>query len=175
MKKTLKYLALILLLAIIAFRFTLYRKLDLVSGFSAKSVASHYFLANRSQQFTEKTDNDIESMNLAKTIVNEQEKSVSSSVFGLKHRKSIYKEGIGAVLLPQGIDEQKDYKIPLRNRVVKDLVFPYGNLAQKDTVFTNIDYKILDKAINNAFTNDVEIKKTRSILVIYKNKIIAER
>ncbi len=175
MKKYLKYIALIILIIFGFFRITLYPKFDLVSGFSAKSIASHYFLANRSQKFTEKTDNDIESMELATTIMNTSNNSVSSSVFGLKNRTAIYKDGIGAVLLPEGIVELKNNLIPKRNKTPKQLAYPYGDLPQKDTIFTNIDYKELKTAINNAFKIDTNIRKTRSLLVIYKNQIIAEK
>ena len=54
--------------------------------------------------------------------------------------------------------------------------FPYGNLEPKDTVFSNIDYKKLNVAVENAFDKNGEKKKrTRSVIVIYKDKIIAEK
>ena len=34
--------------------------------------------------------------------INFEEKSVTSTVFGLKKRKAVYKDGIGCVLIPEG-------------------------------------------------------------------------
>jgi len=176
MKKYLKILGLVLLGIVVYLYFTLYPKFVLVSGFSAKSVASHYFLAGRSQQFTEKTDNDIKSMDLASTKLDKTNKTVSSSVFWLKKRTAMYSNGLGAILLPEGKTTlPKTLLKPNRNKTSKALPFPYGNLPQKDTVFGNIDYKILDQALTKAFTENTNIKKTRSILVIYKDHIVAEK
>ena len=175
MKKIVVLLGAFLLIAFAFFRITLYPKLNIVNGFSARSVATHYFLAGRSQEFTEKTDNDIESMDLATSILDKNTKTVESSVYGLKKRKAIYKDGIGTILIPENEDASKIFLVPNRDKTPKNMPFPYGDLPQKDTVFTNIDYLNLDKAISNAFTEDADIKKTRSVLVVYKNQIIGEQ
>jgi len=176
LKKILFAIIGIILIGTLYFFYALYPKLDLVSGFSAKSVASHYFLAGRSQEFTEKTDNDIESMDLAKTILDKDHHSVTSNALGLKNRKAQYFDGLGAILIPQGKETIKVKRaVPKRNKIAKALPYPFGNLPQKDTVFSNINYKNLKQALDNAFTKDIDIKKTRSVLVIYKNKIIVER
>jgi len=46
-------------------------------------------------------------------------------------------------------------------------------LEPKDTIFENVDYKQLKKAVDGAFGN-AETQKTRTVLVAYKNHIIAE-
>ena len=175
MKKIFTYFIVLLLIGVAYFFYALYPKFDIISGFSSKSIASHHFLANRSQEYTEANDNNIPSMKLAKTKVNDAKKTVTSSVFGLKKRKVVFTEGLGSVLIPQG-KEPKQRIIPKRNKKTNDLAFPYGDATQKDTVFANIDYKKLNKAVAEGFdleTNDV--KKTRTILVIYKDQIIAEK
>ena len=54
--------------------------------------------------------------------------------------------------------------------------FPYGEKEQNDTVFSNIDYAKLNTAIEHAFDKKGEKdKRTRSVIVIYKDKIIAEK
>ena len=177
MKKILKYLAVVLLIGIIYFFYALYPKFDIVSGFSSKSVASHHFLAKRSQKLTEERDNNVPSMSLAKNKVNENTKSVTSSVFGLKKRSAKYFDGLGAILIPQGKELIKVKRaVPNRKFVAKNLTFPYGNLPQKDTTFANIDYKKLAQAITNGFDKKgKDSLKTRSIIVIYKDQIIAEK
>ena len=50
-----------------------------------------------------------------------------------------------------------------RNKTNNNLPFPYGNLEPKDTVFSNIDYKKLNVAVENAFDNmGAVIKTTKS-------------
>lgn len=177
MKKIWKAILLLFLLVTLFLYFTLYPKLDIVSGFSAKSVASHLFIAGRPQSQTEAEDNDIKSIKLATNKVNLKEKSVTSSAFGLKKRKAIYKEGLGVILLPEGKENEAiNIPAPNRNFKVSEKPFPYGNTKQKDTVFGNIDYKKLHNAVLNAFDHTGENKKkTRAVLVIYKDHIIAEK
>ncbi len=177
MKKIVKYSLLIFILAAIYIVYANYPRLNIITGFSAKSVCSCTFEAGRDQQSIEKEDNDIDPIYYAKNVINSTEKSVTSTVFGLKKRTAIYKEGVGCVLLPEEIHSLKptQYK-PNRNYVPNNLPYPYGDGAQKDIIFNNINYPALENAVNNAFDKEGEnIKKTRTVLVIYKDQIIAEK
>lgn len=176
MKRIFQFIGLVLLAAIIYYGFETYPKLDLISGFSSKSIASGHFIDNRSLETIEQGDNDIDMITLAKNEIDEKTKSASASVYGLKSRKAIYREGLGAVLVDADFDETQPYLVPKRTKLNNNLPFPYGNNEPKDTVFSNIDYKKLETAVANAFDKKGEKKRrTRSILVIYKNKIIAEK
>jgi CubicO group peptidase (beta-lactamase class C family) len=176
MKKTLKFVGLVLLLFLVYFGITTYPKLDLISGFSAKSVASGHFIDHRTLDLIEKSDNDIKLINLAKNKINKSATTVTSSVFGLKERKAIYRAGLGATLINDDFDTSTPYEIPKRSQLNGDLAFPYGDKEPKDTVFNNIDYEKLTKAVANAFDEKgKKSKRTRSLLVIYKDKIIAEK
>jgi len=94
----------------------------------------------------------------------------------MKKRTVIYKEGLGSVLMPNGIYKRMPHGAPNRNQIKTNLAFPYGDKDQKDTVFANIDYKKLNKAVDDGFDpEDNNLKKTRTILVIYKDLIIAEK
>lgn len=175
MKKILKLLGVLLLLIVLYFGFTTYPKLDLISGFSAKSIASGHFLDNRSKELIEKTDNDIDLINLATNTIDEAGKFATSSVYGLKERKAIYREGLGATLINDDFDVSKPYLLPKRAKS-KTLPFPYGNIDPKDTIFSNIDYNQLQKTIDNAFDKSGgKLKRTRAVVVLYKNKLIAEK
>lgn len=88
MKKIFQIIGLILLVLIAYFGYTTYPKLDLISGFSAKSIASGYFVANHSQEIIEKGDNDIRLISLATNKINRSGKFATASVYGLKKRKS---------------------------------------------------------------------------------------
>jgi CubicO group peptidase (beta-lactamase class C family) len=57
-----------------------------------------------------------------------------------------------------------------------NLPFPYGDQNQKDTVFPEVDYQKLKKAVADAFDKPgFKTKRTRALLVIYKDQIIAEK
>ncbi|MBP4137388.1 serine hydrolase domain-containing protein [Flavobacterium geliluteum] len=176
MKKILKLVAIVLVLVFLYFGFTTYPKLDLISGFSAKSIASGHFMDNRSKELIEKTDNDIPLLNLASNTINEAGRFATSSVYGLKERKAIYREGLGATLINDNFDVNKPYLLPKRTQLVTNLPFPYGNIEPKDTLFSNIDYSKLKKAVESAFDQaGRQAKRTRAVVVLYKDKLIAEK
>ena len=176
MKKIFKFLGLAFLLFLIYFGYSTYPKLDLISGFSAKSMASGHFIDHRSQEMIEKGDNDIKMITLSKNQIDETGKFATASVYGLKERKAIYREGLGATLINDNFDISKPYEVPKRTKINNNLPFPYGNNEPKDTIFDNIDYDKLNAAVANAFdAKGQKMKRTRSVIVIYKDKIIAEK
>jgi hypothetical protein len=91
----------------------------------------------------------------------------------LKERKAIYREGLGAMLVDADFDETTPYDVPKRTKIISELAFPYGNQESKDTVFSSVDYAKLNSAVANAF--DIKDKRTRSVIVIHKDRIIAEK
>ena len=148
-----------------------YPKLNILAGYSAKNTASSVFIAKRSLEFTDKTDNNFSPVNLADDYINENNKSATSSVFGLLTRKAIYREGLGAVLTLSKEDETVLYLSPKRKAPNQTTPYPYGNAAQKDTVFNNIDYNKLNNTVASIFAK----RQTRAVVVIYKDQIIAEK
>ena len=175
MKKIFKILSLPVLLLLVYYLYTNY-PLDIISGFSAKSVASGHFIDDRSQKMIENSDNDISLITSADNTIDESGKFAAASVFGLKERKAIYREGLGATLISDDFDISKPYIVPKRTKLMNNLPFPYGNNEPKDSLLSNIDYAKLNVAVANAFDEKgKKDKRTRSLLVIYKDKIIAER
>ena len=174
MKKFLKVLAVLLLIILVYLRIAIYPQLDLISGFSAKSVASGHFIDSRSLETIEKGDNDIDKVDWATNEINDVKKIVTSSVYGLKERKAIYRQGLGATLINDDFDETKPYEVPHRPKY-KTQLYPWGNI-KVDTIFANVDYDKLNVAVSNAFdAKGKKKKRTRSVIVIYKDKIIAEK
>ncbi|QTD36294.1 serine hydrolase [Polaribacter batillariae] len=167
-KRTLLLIAVIITIAVIYN----YPKLNILSGYSAKNMASSVFLAERTLAFTDTTDNNFSPVNLATDYVNREKKIATSSAFGLLTRKAIYRKGLGAVLMLDKSDATAAYLVPKRAKGSNNISFPFGNAPQKDTIFTNVDYKKLQKAIDFLFE---EKNQTRAGIVIYKNQIIAER
>ncbi|GIZ07888.1 serine hydrolase [Flavobacterium sp. UMI-01] len=149
--------------------------MDLISGFSAKSVASGHFIDRRPLELIEAQDNDIDLVDLASNSINEVGKFATASVYGIKERKAIYREGLGATLIHDDFDTSQPYLVPKRLKATPGL-YPYGDEKPKDTLFENIDYSKLNSAVQNAFdTGNQKIKRSRAVVVIYKDKIIAEK
>jgi hypothetical protein len=61
------------------------------------------------------------------------EKYASASVYGLKERKAIYREGLGATLINDDFDVSKLFGSQ-KNKLNNNLPFPYGNIEPKDTI-----------------------------------------
>ena len=171
MKRFFKY-GIILFIILIFIAYTNYPRLNIIAGYSAKNMNSSVFLAGRDAQFTDRTDNNFSPVNLASDKIDQNEKLTTASVYGLLTRKAIYREGLGSVLLLDNSDRGKKDLIPRRNKIEKNLSFPYGDLDQKDTVFENVNYTKLEEAINHAFDS---LYLTRSVIVIYKDHIIGEK
>lgn len=173
-KRISKYLVVFLLLVLSYVIYGNYQKLVLISGFSAKSVASGVFLANRTQNSIEQSDNNFTPITWAENDLDEDSKSVTTEAFGLKKRTAIYRGGLGAVLMNKDYNSEDTFLVPKREKKIVNLPFPYGDLGQKDTVFSEINYDRLSAVVKEYLENDNEQSTTRSLLVIYKDQIIAE-
>lgn len=175
MKKILKFGIAPLLIIGIGIVIYNYPRLDIITGFSAKSVCSCTFEADRDLESIEKGDTNFSPINLAANEINFDDKSVTSSIFGMKKRTAIYKQGVGCVLVPESFKDKILFK-PNRKINQINLPYPYGNQPQKDTIFNNLNYKALQQAVNNAFDAENEqVKRTRAVIVLYKNQLIAEK
>ena len=163
-------LAVLVLLAILVY--LNYPKLNIISGFAAKNMASNQFIAHRSLETVTANDHNVPMIKMADVEL--IEKGAAATVYGLMEREAICKEGMGCVLVNDDFDPNTYDYTPNRNHKEIDLPFPYGNREPKDTLFENVDYQQLQKAIDGAFAN-AEVQKTRTVLVAYKNHIIAEK
>lgn len=171
-KKSLKYIILVIVLGLVYEVYNQYSRLNIIAGYSAKNMSSSVFVAGRGAEFTDATDNNFSPINIADDKVDIDTKSVETSVYGLMKRKAIYREGLGSVLITKGYDETTPFLVPKRVKIKANLPFPYGDLPQKDTIFQNIDYKKLNEVVNSAFDS---LNETRVVLVVYKNQIVAEK
>ena len=167
-KKILLLLSVTLLLIIIIN----YPKLNIISGYAAKSTSSSIFVANRSVALTNATDNNFSPINLANTAVSRENNFALASTLGMLPRKAVYRNGLGSVLITKGYDANKKELIPKRSIINTSLAYPFGDKSQKDTLFNTINYEKLDLAVSSIFKNSYQ---TRAVLVLYKNQLIAER
>lgn len=172
--KLLKRILLIALVILITVAYFQYPKLNIISGYASKNMASTVFITDRSAESVTLNDNDVPLIKLADVEENEEENQATASVFGLMERRSVCHEGLGCVLINDEYDPNSVIPAPYRERLENDLPFPYGNNGAKDTTFANVDYQRLDKAVEDVFANPKN-QKTRTVLVAHKNQIIAEK
>lgn len=170
--KYLKRIVLLLLVAVLIIVIYNYSKLNILAGYSAKNTASSVFVAKRTLTFTDTTDNNFSPVSLASDKVNLKTKTAISSVFGLLTRKAIIREGLGSVLTLEEEDEIAAYLTPRRLQPDNNTPFPYGNGEQNNFMFEQIDYSKLNTSVSSIFTKE---DKSRAVVVIYKDQIIAEK
>ncbi|OYQ46116.1 serine hydrolase domain-containing protein [Flavobacterium aurantiibacter] len=180
MKKWLKRIGLtivVLLLVLIGYVAVFeFPKLELISGFSAKSLASGHFIDNRSVEQVAAEDNDIDLVRLANLTLNESSKTAVADVFGFKRRTALYRPGLGAMLIDDTFDQKAPYLAPKRVQPELTAPYPYGNGEAEPVKFENIDYERLQKAVDWAFDKPGEKQqRSRAVLVLYKDKLIAEK
>ena len=176
MKKALKIFAVLVVILGIVIAFN-YSRLNIISGYSAKSMNSSVFVAGRSVEFTDATDNSFGPINIADDVVDTSKKMASASVYGFMTRKAVYRNGLGSVLITDDYDLSQETPVPHRSSITRMTPYPYGGMKQKDTIFSNVNYDQINDAVKYAFTkvDGEDIKKTRAVLVIYKDQILAEK
>ena len=172
--KLLKRVLLLLVLVIGVVVYLNYPKLNIISGYAAKNVASGVFVAHRSAASMNLNDNNVPLIELASTEVDEKAGSASSTVYGLMKRTAVYRDGLGTVLINDEYDPEKLTIRPNRNQPVDTLPYPYGHAAPVDTVFSDVDMDKINKAMALAFAHP-ETQKTRTLLILYKGHILAEK
>lgn len=171
--KKLKWILGIAIVAIVVLAYFNYPKLNLISGYASKNMASNVFVADRDPVDVSLYDHEMPLINLAQSEASEKDASATASVYGLMQRKAVYRKGVGAVLTNHEFSKHNFDLVPIRTINTDTLIFPFGNQGSKDTLLENVDYAKLEVALTNAF-NDPE-QKTRTLLVVHKNQIIGER
>ena len=172
--KWFKRILLLLLIVVAAIVYFNYPKLNMISGYGSKYMASQVFVADRQPASVIAEDLQFPLIELAETQVDAKGNNASATVYGLMERKAIDRQGLGCVLVNSDYSEEEQYLQPKRNFSKIDLPYPYGHLAPKDTLFPEIDTNKFNKAVAMAFANN-EVQKTRTLLVLYKGHLVHER
>ncbi len=165
-----------LLIAVLLFGFYyLFIRIPIIAGYTAKCACTQYYENGRSLSDIEAEDFNLSALGLAHLVTDEQQKTVTSSVLGMRSRTAIYKQGLGCQLL-QGKD---DYQISLSDKpniILNDTMdYPYGSRVTS-TIPHNVNIERLTEIIDHEFDNEGQLssQKTRSILVVYKDTIILD-
>ena len=181
MKKLLKRSLWLLLLAIIVVAVVFaWPRLPIITAFAAKNMCSCVFIADRDPASVKSQDMSFFPISLAKTRINEAEKSVTASLFGLARRKAVYRQGLGCAvvvdLTEQEIRDQAMDAIPAPGYDPALCACPKGDLLP-DTLLPGIDYPGLDSAVGRFFDvpGSEPFFKTQSVVVVYDNFLVLEK
>ena len=167
MKKVKRILLAIVLIGLIYFIYDTSIKLPVVTGYAAKDVCSGIFIANRSLESLVENDINYSFMSKTNITVDREEKSVTASIFGLFPRKAIFRDALGCcVTIGYNEDElkQQAFKRPVIENIPLDTVL--------NDIKNEIDFDCLNTALDSVFGGE---ERTRGVVVLYKNKLIAER
>lgn len=172
--KLLKRVLLLLVLIIGVVIYLNYPKLNIISGYAAKNVASGVYVGHRSAASMNQFDNKAPLIELASTELDESKQAASSTVYGLMKRTAVYRDGLGAVLVNDDYDPTKLTIRPNRSKTMDTIPYPYGQADPLDTILPEVDMDFINKAVAMAFA-DPETQKTRTFLILYKGHLITER
>src|SRR5690606_24685916 len=111
---------------------------------------------------------------LAVTELDEKARTATSTVYGLMKRTAVYREGLGSVLANGDYDPDKAYLVPRRKKVLDTIPYPYGQADPLDSLFPEVDMDQINKAVAMAFA-EPRRQRTRTLLILYKGHILAER
>jgi len=154
---------------IVAFKFS-----GIQAGYVAQVTCSGMFVSNRNLGTIIQEDlaDPIGLMSLISVEVDSARKRITASTIGGGEHISIYREGIGCTLLPEGFS------------VVELLAQPFGGLEEplktdsfwrnrsisqsSDSITSALDFAFSEPNSNKPF-------RTRAVVVVHKGKIIGER
>lgn len=183
MKKILLFLG-IIMVGIIGFCiFFLNAAMPTGTGYSAKYICSQVFLANRDPATV--FENDVKPTHplfgAIKTEVNRENKTVTAKGFGFwSPMTAVYRDGCGCTLavdtpIEELLNQSKGF-IP-QQKSNQHRVWPYGELVHLNDIPSEIDITKLNSVIDSAFQEPTSWsqRNTQAIVVVYKDKIIAEK
>jgi len=180
MKLFQKVLLFVILLFIIVFIVFINSFAPIIAGYGAKDLCSCVYVGNRDVESVLGEELGSMPLSIGTFELVPDEKAAVGSVFGFAEVKAFYREGLGCTLVRQRNEEEIRKELPKLNiikPVLSDTAYwPVGTKATYD-VPNNIDKQKLQAVIDRAFVeNDPDHpKRTRSVIVVYKGKIIAEK
>ncbi|HKL04137.1 MAG TPA: serine hydrolase [Cryomorphaceae bacterium] len=167
MKKTVSFLLSLIILLGIVFYIFVYPKFEIVSGFNAKVLCSCTFLSGIDQERAEKEELGFSLLWLASNTIDEMDKTVTSSVFGMHQKTAVYREGFGCALVNDlDVDEIKEQQRGLTDQNYTADIWP-----DREVVGT----EAIQNALRKAFDKEGEEKLiTRAVVVLKDGQLIGE-
>lgn len=186
LKKTIIGFCGLFMVAVIGAGWYLSNTLPIGTGHVAKTLCSNVFISKRNPETV--FQEDIAPVHflfaITKFDVNEPEKSVTSTSFGLFATKAIFREGCGCTVV-KGITEAELRRQTFMNVATQssdakqrtDRLWPAGDRLPSEQLPAGVDGDKLKEALGAAFAEPGPDKprKTRAVVVVYDGRLIAER
>lgn len=152
------------------------------TGYKAKILCSGIFVSRREPDSVLREDLSYPpALDMIKTEVNYEDKSVTASTFGLIKKRAIFRQGLGCTLLSGASEEEirsqlADIPSPLPQNP-ESLPWPTGDLISPDGIPPNVNLRLLQQALDKVFSEpDPErLRRTRAVVIVYDRQLIAER
>ena len=147
----------------------------IISGYSAKNACSCAFIQGRTKESINNEELASFPLSIGNFEINYKDSSVTGTVFGMAKRKAIFRYGLGCTLVndfPENVVRSQKLQVPFSNGV-PDTVWSLPTPG--DSLF--IDTSKLNDAIATVFQQEYNNKPvlTKAVLIVYKNRIIAEK
>jgi len=163
------------------------QQMPIGTGSKAKIMCSSVFLSGRDPAVVEAEDLGFHPLfKIFKTKVDYEAKSVTCSLLGTGLFKStaVYRDGIGAVLLNDGVteDDIRKWPVPARDPEIEKtdpeaVNWPTGDRMVLYPPYTNIDVERVRAAADRLFveTDPNHVLRTRALLVVHDGAIVYEK
>ncbi len=148
----------ILLIGFVLYKVYAAPMLGVLNGYAAKKACTCYFAQGKSLDQIKEIDLSFEPIDMASLDVNDSNKSMQSSVYGLAKRTAVYRGNLGCILL-KGKD---DYNISFEKQI--------GPSIERELVKQTSD--------NLSFLDSMAFKpewKTEAVLVLHSDTIVYEK
>ena len=180
MKRTIRWIVWLLVSALLIFVvWYAWPRAPIITAFAAKGMCSSVFLADKNPERVDAEDLSFFPISLARCKIDYEEKSVTSTVFGLARRKAVYREGLGAVLVLETPEEElraHSFSIPDPGYSQDTIPWPKGDLLSEELP-PGVDYASLNRVLDGAFDAPGEdpSRKTLGVAVVYDQTLIGEK
>ena len=167
-----------LFLFLIAFIYGIYYcwfSFPIISGYSAKNACSCAFIQGRTKESINNEELGSFPLSIGNIEISYKDSSVTGTVFGMAKRKAIFRSGLGCTLVndfPENVVRSQKLQVAFSNGVPDT---SWSLSVQGDSLF--IDNSKLNDAVATVFQNKYNDKPvlTKALLIVYKNRIIAEK
>ena len=131
-----------------------WKSFPILTSYGSKVMCSAVFVAGRNEQQVRDQDLSAYMMKLADFKVNYTDSSVTGSIFGFAKRKAIYRNGLGATLVSELMEQDirmQHFNLPAKPAANTDTIaWPLGDKLT-DTFPAAVDSAKLQSAIQNIF------------------------
>lgn len=151
------------------------------TSFKAKAAAGGAFVGARPAADVIRDDASWGPLKLVNATVHEDEAEATASLLGLYGSKAIYRPGLGTTLVNGYTEEELRAQGPNYNPPgtpdLSNIPWPDGDRLSDKPLPMEIDETELQAAVDAQFTEPFEDKQlgTRAVIVVYKDRIVAER